>query len=378
MKELDAGHVALGVEAEPAEDRVELMAAQRRDDGVGIEPARLLDRLRPDLDDGVAVERETFGLESLRAELCDHRRRRLMAARVGHRDEPHALGTRTRDALEILAVQIVAADQLEVIVPVMRLARNQGGLSGVPAVEEHLDPRRLERGHRLGVVRLAGRDLVEPRLLDAMPVEPAPGRLGQALPVDGAVVQDRDLGVGPLLREVVAGEPGLLGIPIDHPEHVPQALLGQLRIGGAGGDHDDAGLLVQLGRRDRGPRAEVARDEHDAGRDQLARRRDALLGVAVVVGNDQLDRLAEQAAGRVELGDRHRDPALVLLAEPRHRARHRRPAPIRTSARASENATIVRNENATIVRNATASVSNLWPVIVSALAIRKSFMFATG
>ena len=38
-------------------------------------------------------------------------------------------------------------------------------------------------------------------------------------------------------------------------------------------------------------------DENDTVGDQLARRRDALLTVAVIVGNDQFDRFAEQAAG---------------------------------------------------------------------------------
>ena len=71
-----------------------------------------------------------------------------------------------RDAQEILAVQIVAADQLEVIAALVHLARDQGGLSRVSAVEEHLDFRRLERGHRLGVFRLAGSYLIEPGFVD--------------------------------------------------------------------------------------------------------------------------------------------------------------------------------------------------------------------
>jgi hypothetical protein len=64
----------------------------------------------------------------------------------------------------------------------------------------------------------------------------------------------------------------------------------------------------------------MARDEHDFRGDQFARRRGSLLSLAVVVDSDHFDRLAEQAAGLIELGHRHPDPPFVLLAEPGHRA----------------------------------------------------------
>ena len=70
-------------------------------------------------------------------------------------------------------------------------------------------------------------------------------------------------------------------------------------------------------------------DENDTVGDQLARRRDALLAVAVIVDQDHFDRLAEETAGLVELGHGHRDAPFVLLAEPRHGSgqRRRRPDP---------------------------------------------------
>ena len=73
----------------------------------------------------------------------------------------------------------------------------------------------------------------------------------------------------------------------------------------------------------------MAGDENDTVGDQLARRRDALLRVAVIVGQDHLDGLSEQAAGLVDLGHGHRNTPFVLLAEPRHVAGHRprRPDP---------------------------------------------------
>jgi hypothetical protein len=60
----------------------------------------------------------------------------------------------------------------------------------------------------------------------------------------------------------------------------------------------------------------VSGDEDDTLGDQLARRRDGLLTVAVIVGNDQFDRFAEQAAGLVQLGHGYGDTPFVLLAGP--------------------------------------------------------------
>ena len=116
---------------------------------------------------------------------------------------------------------------------------------------------------------------------------------------------------------------GLLCVPVHHPEHMAKALLGQFRIGRAARDHDDAGLLVQRGCRDGGARAEVSGDENDTVGDQLARRGDALLALAVIIDRDQFDRLAEEAACLVEFGHSHRDAPFVLLAEPRHGAGER-------------------------------------------------------
>ena len=96
-------------------------------------------------------------------------------------DTNRTLGGRPRDSQEILTVQIVAAEQLKVIVAIMRVTRNQGCFSGVAAVEEHLDPRRLEHGNHLGVFRLAGNDLpnwvtLTPRPLSCLPVSSARSR----------------------------------------------------------------------------------------------------------------------------------------------------------------------------------------------------------
>jgi hypothetical protein len=81
---LDAGHIALVVKAQTAENRVKFIVTQRLDHCSGLEGARLCDRLRPDLSHGVAIQREPFGFISFCAELGDDRRRRLMKAGIVH------------------------------------------------------------------------------------------------------------------------------------------------------------------------------------------------------------------------------------------------------------------------------------------------------
>ena len=80
---IDAGHVALVVKAQTPENRVKFVVVQHLNHGSSIEGARLLDRLRPDLNDGVRVQRPALGLVSLRAELGDDRRGRFAGTCVG-------------------------------------------------------------------------------------------------------------------------------------------------------------------------------------------------------------------------------------------------------------------------------------------------------
>ena len=64
----------------------------------------------------------------------------------------------------------------------------------------------------------------------------------------------------------------------------------------------------------------MADDHLDAVGDQLVGGRDRLLGIAIIIGNDGLHGFTEKAAGRVDLGYCHLDPALLRLAVPRHLA----------------------------------------------------------
>ena len=63
-----------------------------------------------------------------------------------------------------------------------------------------------------------------------------------------------------------------------------------------GRDHEDAGVGIDFRCRDRGTRALVAKDRDHSVGDQLVRGGDGLLAIAIVVGRDQLDLLAEHAA----------------------------------------------------------------------------------
>ena len=73
---LVAGDVAVLVEADCAEQRVEFIAMERRGDRVGFERAGFLNRLRPELNGSVAVDRSRIRLLE-----CPWRRAMISAAR---------------------------------------------------------------------------------------------------------------------------------------------------------------------------------------------------------------------------------------------------------------------------------------------------------
>ena len=126
-----------------------------------------------------------------------------------------------------------------------------------------------------------------------------------------------------MLGEVIGDLRPLPVVPAADAEHVRAAFVGQLRARRARADHQNPCLLVDLRGRDRGVGAQMPGDEDGAIARQLACERHRLIGVAGVVADDQLDALAQDAALGVEVLDRHPGGALVLLAEPAHRAGHR-------------------------------------------------------
>jgi hypothetical protein len=128
-------------------------------------------------------------------------------------------------------------------------------------------------------------------------------------------VQDGDLLAAVGIGQEVAGDDALLVVAAADAKHVVLAFLGQLRVGGGRRDLQHALLLVDLGGRDRGARAEVPGHEGDSLRHELVGDRHGLLRIAGVVADAEHQLFAQDAAGRVEVGHGHFRAAPHLLAE---------------------------------------------------------------
>jgi hypothetical protein len=142
--------------------------------------------------------------------------------------------------------------------------------------------------------------------------------VGDALTVGGAVVDDGDrLGLH-FLDRVAPERAAELSVVCDDAERGLEALLRVLRVGRRRRDLGDAGVLVQLGGRNRGARVQVADHAGDLCIDELLRGGGALLGIGRVVFRQQLelDFLTTdlQLLG-VELLDRQLGAGLVVLAQ---------------------------------------------------------------
>ena len=151
-------------------------------------------------------------------------------------------------------------------------------------------------------------------LLQAALVEGLLGLVGHALAVGRLVVKDRDLGVLVVLQDVGADRGALHVVTAAGAEHRGVALgggiVGQLGVGRSRRDLQDLAFLVDVRRRDRRARAEMAGHEHDLVGHHLVGDRGRLLGIAGIVADQQLELLAVHAARRVDLLDRHGGAAL--------------------------------------------------------------------
>jgi hypothetical protein len=115
---------------------------------------------------------------------------------------------------------------------------------------------------------------------------------------------------------MIPGDRALLVVAADHAEDIVEPALGQHRIGRGIRDQEDAGPGMHLRGGDCRPRAGVTGDEYDAHSDELVGGRDRLLAIAIVVGRDHLDLLAEHAARGIQVGHCELHAALGLFAEP--------------------------------------------------------------
>jgi hypothetical protein len=137
-------------------------------------------------------------------------------------------------------------------------------------------------------------------------------------------MKDGDGLVAPALSEKIARDLPLDVVPTNHAKHVREALLGELRVGGKGRDHQDAGVRINFRCRDGGARALVAEYRRDRNVDQLSSRRDSLLAVAIVVDRDQLDSLSENTTFGVEFGNCRSGGFLCFTPPTKRRDRSRR------------------------------------------------------
>ena len=165
------------------------------------------------------------------------------------------------------------------------------------------------------------------RLAQAALVQRLLGLVRHAFAVGRLVVKDRDLRVLLVLEDVGADGRTLHVVAAAGAEHGGVALgggiVGQLDVGRSRRDLQDLGFLVDVRGRDRAARAVVAGHEHDLVRHHLVGDRGRLLGIAGIVADLQLELLAVDAAGGVDVGHRHLGALAHLLAEGRILAGHR-------------------------------------------------------
>jgi hypothetical protein len=140
--------------------------------------------------------------------------------------------------------------------------------------------------------------------------------LGEAFAIGLTVMEDRNLRVAPSISQPVACDASYLVIAPRHPEDVRAAFIGQFRITRRRGDHEDSRLRVHLRGWNGGARAGVAGNKHHAVTYELPSSGDGLIAATVIIDQNQTDRLAKDAACRVEIVDRHFGTTLHLLPEP--------------------------------------------------------------
>src|SRR5882762_8948551 len=137
---------------------------------------------------------------------------------------------------------------------------------------------------------------------DASLVERLFGLVGKAFAVAGLVIEDRDVLVLVVLRDVCAGNAALLIVAAANACHVPEAPVSELGGGGSGCNLQHVAVGIGFGGRNRRRRAVMTRNERDLGAGEFFRDRARLLGIAGIVADFQLQLLAEHAACGIEVG----------------------------------------------------------------------------
>ena len=273
---------------------------------------------RQGLDRGVGVEGVAFRLETAGTELLHHRLAVGDQPRVGAEGHQHALDVlRTAGGgRQFVGDHAVVGHEPGGQSLFAHLPYQRTGFRMQAAEVDDLGTGGADLGdQRVEVLLAAGQALVE-NLFHAELVQLRPGGVRQALAVGVLVMDHRDLLGLEHVDDIVAGDHALLVVAAAHAEHPGESALGDLRVGGTGGDGDDPGLVVDLGCGDGRRRAEMA--DHGDGLvlvHQAVGHGHGLLRFAGVVGLDQLDLLAVDPTRRVDVFRRLGRAAPVLLAE---------------------------------------------------------------
>src|SRR5262249_49859265 len=141
------------------------------------------------------------------------------------------------------------------------LAEDQAGFGVVAADIDHVDLVGLHLGHqRVEVLVALGIGLVH-LFFHAGLVQRLLHLVGETFAVGRLVVENRNVLAAIVLGDVVAGDRTLLIVAAADPERVPQAAVGERRIGRGGRDLQHAAVGIGLRRWDRRRRAIVSGNE---------------------------------------------------------------------------------------------------------------------
>ena len=216
---------------------------------------------------------------------------------------------------ELVGDDAVARDELGLETGISHLANDQAafGVQAAPVDDGHAGVFHL--GDQRREVLVADVDALIHDFLEAIVVHRLLGLVGKALAVRGLVVENGNLAILVVVKNVLAGNRALLVVATARAEGVPVAALGELRVGRSRRDLKKAVFDVNVGRRDGDAGVEVAVNELDAIADELVGNRNALLRVGNVVTELELDLLAVHAAGGIDVLRRQFRALLKLRAK---------------------------------------------------------------
>ena len=304
--EVEVFQVALLVEREVAGRSVEGVAAQGFGHLGGVGAAGFLDTLGNDLNSGVGREHERAArVLLLRLECVDQ----LLVARILierlRQGDQQAFGSRACNGGDFLVAYAFRAHEADIQALFLRLTQQQAQLWVIAAVVDEVDILLLELGDHRGEVLVASVDALEQANLDAFLLQGFLDRGRDPFAVLLLVVDDGNIfrldGIG----DEVTGGRALQAVQTDGAEDQLVATRGDVRAGRRCGNHQNAFVFIDIGRRLGGAGAEVTYNEADLVVNDLVGNRHGLLGVAGVVINDTFKLLTVDATFLVDLFDGH-------------------------------------------------------------------------